>query len=509
MTPTRFRSLGAQLTASVLLSLAGVAAIVIAVHAGLVYRQAAAEAQQRFGEIESGHLRPLIDGVWMIDGERIEVLLDGIAQLPDVGAVRLVDDAGQRWERVHPRFGDALYTHRFTLVRHADGSEFALGTLEVSLMAEGIRRRALEIAGRIAVSTVVTLLLSAALVLWVFRRRVSRHLQRLGDYAGSLDLQRLERGPQLDRPPRAWRDELDDLVDAFDRLRQRVADDLARRQASEEELAAHRDRLEQLVDERTAALAARGAELQQRSEALAEQNHELDAYAHTVAHDLKHPLTTLAGAARLLDAAEGRLPERQRTALLQSIQRSAGTMQAIIDALLLLASARRSEPLDLHPINLGVTAHGAVDRLEAYAAERGARLVVQQAWPTALGHPQWVEEVWANYLSNALKYGGERPQVSLGGERLDDGTVRCWVRDRGPGIPEARRDDLFTQFVRLDSRRAEGHGLGLSIVKRIVERQGGSVGYRARQGGGSEFWFTLPAGQDAVGEPTGIADNAA
>lgn len=501
MTPTRFRSLGTQLTAAVLISLAVVAAAVTALHASLVYSQATVAARQRFVEIEASHLRPLADGIWMVDGERIEVLLDAIARLPDVGAVVLVDDAGQRWERRHPRYAQAIYTQRFPLTREADGTTFDLGVLDVDLMADDIRTRALDIAGRITLSTLATLVLSAALVLWVFRRRVSRHLERLGDYAGNLDLQRLDRGPQLDRPARAWRDELDDLVDAFDRMRRRIADDLARREAIERELAAHRDTLELLVDERTAALAMRSAELQLRSDELAEQNRELDAYAHTVAHDLKHPLTSLAGAARLLESAADRLPEGQRTALLQTIQRSAGTMQAIIDALLLLARARRSEPIALHPIDLRATALGAVDRLAGFAAERAATIAVQDAWPSAFGHPQWVEEVWSNYLSNAVKYGGPRPEVALGADIEANGMVHCWVRDRGPGIPESLRDTLFTQFVRLDTRLAEGHGLGLSIVKRIVERQGGAVGHRPRVGGGSEFWFSLPAGPSADHTP--------
>ncbi len=97
-----------------------------------------------------------------------------------------------------------------------------------------------------------------------------------------------------------------------------------------------------------------------------------------------------------------------------------------------------------------------------------------------------------NYLSNAIRYGGRPSVVHLGAEELPDGMVRFWVRDNGPGIAAADLEQLFTPYGRRPQTRAGGHGLGLSIVKRIVERLGGQVGVESVLGQGSLFTFTLP-----------------
>jgi len=95
-------------------------------------------------------------------------------------------------------------------------------------------------------------------------------------------------------------------------------------------------------------------------------------------------------------------------------------------------------------------------------------------------------------MSNAIKYGGQPPRVELGADWQSDGTVRFWVRDNGQGIAPEDQARLFTPFTRLDQVRARGHGLGLSIVRRIVEKLGGQVGVESGIDQGSLFYFTLP-----------------
>jgi signal transduction histidine kinase len=127
------------------------------------------------------------------------------------------------------------------------------------------------------------------------------------------------------------------------------------------------------------------------------------------------------------------------------------------------------------------------------------QMVNATAWPVARGYGPWVEEVWANYISNAVKYGGQPPRIELGATPLPpanesgEGRVRFWVRDNGPGITPEDQARLFTPFTRLDQVRAAGHGLGLSIVRRIVEKLGGEVSVESQVGQGSTFSFTLPA----------------
>jgi signal transduction histidine kinase len=132
-------------------------------------------------------------------------------------------------------------------------------------------------------------------------------------------------------------------------------------------------------------------------------------------------------------------------------------------------------------------------RLEDMITTRKAEITIPGEWPEAVGYAPWVEEIWINYVSNALKYGGQSPQIELGSNRLSNGSVRFWVRDSGPGISPEQQKELFTPFSRLgQSPKIEGHGLGLSIVLRIAEKLGGEVGVESQVDQGSLFFFTLP-----------------
>jgi signal transduction histidine kinase len=104
----------------------------------------------------------------------------------------------------------------------------------------------------------------------------------------------------------------------------------------------------------------------------------------------------------------------------------------------------------------------------------------------------WVEEIWINYISNAIKYGGTPPQITLGSNLQSNGTVCFWVHDNGSGITPDDQAKLFIPFSRLEQREAEGHGLGLSIVERIVNKLGGQVAVDSVPGEGTTFSFTLP-----------------
>jgi PAS domain S-box-containing protein len=242
------------------------------------------------------------------------------------------------------------------------------------------------------------------------------------------------------------------------------------------------------------------ADLRRYMAELEASNAELDAFAHTVAHDLKNPLTTLLGFSMLTETQYQRLDAEQVIRNLQIITRTGQKMTSIINELLLLASVRQMEEVATRPLDMAAIVAEVIARLQPMIAEHQAAIVVPDTWPTAIGYPAWVEEVWVNYLSNAIKYGGcpeenIAPHIEVGwtaDQASAEATIRFWVRDNGPGLSESERQRIFTQFTRMHEARAEGHGLGLSIVQRIVTKLGGTVGLESQAEGGSCFYFTLP-----------------
>ncbi len=236
--------------------------------------------------------------------------------------------------------------------------------------------------------------------------------------------------------------------------------------------------------------------LQEYAHELEASNTELDAYAHTVAHDLKGPLSTIIGYSSLLVAGVGKKsPEEIKTAL-RTVLQSGYKMRSIIDNLLLLASVRQIGDLPTGPVDMAAIVSEVRIRLNAEIAARQAEIVLPRRWPVATGYAPWVEEVWVNYVSNALKYGSEPLRIELGfdqgGDKRSGPSIRFWVRDSGPGLTPEEQARLFSPFTRLEQIDTKGHGLGLSIVGRIVGRLGGQVGVESKVGEGSTFWFTLP-----------------
>lgn len=219
---------------------------------------------------------------------------------------------------------------------------------------------------------------------------------------------------------------------------------------------------------------------------------ELDAFAHTVAHDLKNPVATLVGRLGLIEMTLA-------TSNLDAIRRNVGEANAaasrlstIIDELLLLAGVRRQQ-VQSEVLDMAALVTEARDQLEELLRRSGANVEAPEAWPAAFGHAPWVVHVWSNFLSNAAKYAGPAPRIVLGGDVQPSSRVaRFWVQDFGPGLDAAAQTQIFAPFASVPSVRVRGHGLGLSIVRRIIEKLGGAVGVESTPGAGARFWFELP-----------------
>jgi two-component system, sensor histidine kinase and response regulator len=233
------------------------------------------------------------------------------------------------------------------------------------------------------------------------------------------------------------------------------------------------------------------AQLSQQAAQLQRRNAELDEFAHTVAHQVQGLLGQIIGYSSFLEMAYLDALDEQGQLVVKRILQSGHKMNNVLSEILLLASVNR-ETFQTSSLDMERVVGEACKRLAFEIKEHGAQLHFSENWPVAVGYASWIEEVWVNYISNGLKYGGDPPVLHLGATAHDDATVCFWVKDNGPGISEIDQKKLFVAHTRLQQTRARGEGLGLSIVRRIIEKCHGKVGVISREGEGSTFWFSLP-----------------
>ncbi len=232
------------------------------------------------------------------------------------------------------------------------------------------------------------------------------------------------------------------------------------------------------------------AEIEEKEKLIA----DLDAFSHTVAHDLKNMLGVIVSASGLVKS--GITDGMDKADILEindMITESATKTMHITRELLTLASVRQQE-IRTTGVNMQRLVSDSLTRLKSMVDEYKATIKLPSDWPEVLGYEAWLEEVWINYLSNAMKYGGSPPVIEIGHAILPGEQVKYWIRDNGHGLTKEQIGLLFHKFTRLETLRVEGHGLGLSIVRRIIEKLGGEVGVESTNipGEGSLFFFVLP-----------------
>ncbi len=217
---------------------------------------------------------------------------------------------------------------------------------------------------------------------------------------------------------------------------------------------------------------------------------DLNSFSHSVAHDLKNPLSNIISFSEILDEIIQEDTEKA-IEIARLINTSGEKMLSIIEELLKLSSYRNQD-INFTPFDMGGVVIQATQRLSLMSQQYGARIEVPDSWPMVKAYAPWVEEVWVNLISNAIKYGGTPPLFILDWEEVGD-MIRFTVQDNGNGLSPEKLSKLFKDFVKLSNKKVEGHGIGLSIVKRIVEKLGGQVGVESDNvsGKGCVFSFTL------------------
>ena len=220
-------------------------------------------------------------------------------------------------------------------------------------------------------------------------------------------------------------------------------------------------------------------------------------FVANVSHELRTPLSLIKGYVEtLLDGARNNPEVAER--FLKIIERNAQRLDLLIQDLLTISALEAGRvKLNLQTVELRPLVEKVLGDLKPPADNKSISFVNQLPDLIATADVGRLEQVFANLVDNAIKYGRTQGTVTIGGGKTEDGRIEVFVQDDGPGIPPESLDRIFERFYRVDkarSREQGGTGLGLSIVKHIVQNHGGKVWVKSEPGKGATFFFTLPTG---------------
>jgi len=446
-------------------------------------------------EAEQDHLRAVqlqLDAVAegmipLLLGNQLDIVHENLTALKtkntEWAQVQLLHPSGRQ---IYPLAATAASVQPSASLRRIDKSiehiSMPLGTLVVTVdMAptfEKLRHRNSELSLLLfAMLALVFLTIAGALELAVrkplFMLAAAAHKLAAEDYAAPL--------------PRAGHDEVGTLVRSFSSMR-----DSLRQQ--KRELRSEHERLVEQIAERQRADAEiqhlnRQLELRvtQRTADLERANKELESFSYSVSHDLRAPLRAISGYSQILiDDERARLSDDGRR-MLDRVVGNTKRMAELIDNILDYSRLSRRE-LARQPVDLDLLAHAVAEELP-----HDDVCISIGALPTVQGDVTMLRQVLQNLIGNAVKFSARREQAQVDvGCRQENGETILFVKDNGAGFDMHYADKLFGMFQRLHPESEfPGTGVGLAIVKRLVERHGGRIWAEAEPGKGATFWFTL------------------
>jgi signal transduction histidine kinase len=283
---------------------------------------------------------------------------------------------------------------------------------------------------------------------------------------------------------------LGDSLTAETMARRNLEIEIAHRKDLQETLSAERNSLQKRVIERTAQLTATNAQLEDAMKFK-------DLFFATVSHELRTPLHTIKGYSHLLQkSGEDMFTTKQHSYLERLDESSEHLLQVINDILDITRIQAGKLDLKVQPIPLQETCEGAAHfiRLEAAKKDIQVNVIFRQPVNTLMADPQRFKQILINLLSNAVKFTPENGLVGITIDSEDDYT-RIEVWDTGIGIAEAEQEKIFTTFYRTSNAGMEdvqGTGLGLALVKNLVEAHNWQIGFESKKDEGSSFVIRVP-----------------
>jgi signal transduction histidine kinase len=464
------------------------------------------------------------DSTWMDVDRRIDRLVELVSDNPaQVERAVQIRQAVEHYRQWSDRMQDLLHsrrhrelTERFRLLAGADVldhvraqvTSFQSEERRLDVMRVTVAEAARERQQTLVMAAVLGSIVLVALSVWLFTRGVRGRLNALSDNASRLA------GNEPLAPLTSGNDEIAHL-------------DLTLHQFSQRLIEAERLRIGFQAD-----LARRADQLARINESLCQQTQENEMFIHSVSHDLRAPLVNLQGFSRELHHAcdelrtlvarsslapqarehVERLINEDIAEALRYVQTAVLRASHIIDALLRLARVGRVE-YRRQRVNMGELVQRVVDAMHGSIRARGAQVRVRPL-PAVWGDPTALEQVFGNLIGNALNYldPAREGHIDIGTAPSPPGVESLqifYVRDNGLGIPEVALPRLFQAFQRMHGNVAPGEGIGLALVRRVVERHGGRVWVESTEGEGTTFYLSLPDALAIVPPAPGAAARAA
>jgi signal transduction histidine kinase/HAMP domain-containing protein len=241
------------------------------------------------------------------------------------------------------------------------------------------------------------------------------------------------------------------------------------------------------------------------TERLQEANEAKDEFLAMLSHELRTPITTIYGGARLLKVRRSQLPENAIEEMITSVAEESEHLYRLVEDLLALARTEMSREVEVEPVSIPSIIEQAASDL-GRRSSRDLAIQIDEGVPDVIAEPTYLLHVIYNLLSNAEKYSPPDDPIEVQ-VTLEDDEVFIRVMDRGPGVPEEELPQIFDRFFRsadVSKSQLPGKGLGLTVCRRLVEALSGRIWAVNRDGGGFEVGFALPA--TTATEPAAATD---
>lgn len=477
-------------------SMSALAAVAVSLYVS--YRDDLADLDRRLDQVRISTLPSITNSLWSFDEEQLNVQVQSLLDVEDVIQVTVIwRDWNDKDRALHASVLDTdnpnidenvgkLLTKEFSLnYSDPNTAEQNLGTLYLTASLNAVHQKLWQRAQAVVALQGTQTLVIAILLLWFIRTLLTRHMESIAQHARQLTLTNLESPLELDRRSADGRkpDELDNIVDAFNQMRQSLLDDLETKRVMEEQLTAEKQEKLETVRQKTVAEAANRAKSQ---------------FLATMSHEIRTPMNGVIGMVELLR--DTPLNDNQRH-YLDVIYRSGTSLLDIINDVLDYSKIEAGKlELEQTTFNLENLLDDCIQLFGATANQKNVELVgnLHPHTPKFLqGDPTRLRQILINLLGNAFKF-TETGIIVLTcrvAEELPEGRQKLLfsVSDTGIGINQSKIDHLFDSFSQEDNsttRRFGGTGLGLAISKQLAQMMGGEIGVQNNQDVGSTFWFT-------------------